>query len=163
VDAHGGIEYYAYDNADRVTGACYGGQLATCPAGSKITYAYDKIRNRTSQTKFGTITTYERRWVRRRLSYVVPGTHVRRQLPADDRPAVAVDAGQLLERRCSRRFRRRAVYGAHVLGELGPVRLARVAEAVLDQVQHAGLDDRLRPDVGDRLRQPAEPVADDWL
>jgi RHS repeat-associated protein len=55
---HGGTEYYAYDNADRITAACYGGQVATCASGSKITYAYDKVGNRTSQTKFGTTTSY---------------------------------------------------------------------------------------------------------
>ena len=41
-----------------MTGACYGGSLSTCASGSKITYAYDKVGNRTSQTKFGTTTTY---------------------------------------------------------------------------------------------------------
>ena len=51
-------ESYSYDSADRVTGACYGGPIATCPTGSLITYAYDKVGNRTSQTKFGTTTTY---------------------------------------------------------------------------------------------------------
>jgi RHS repeat-associated protein len=51
-------EAYGYDSADRVTGACYGGALSTCASGSKITYAYDKVGNRSSQTKFGTTTTY---------------------------------------------------------------------------------------------------------
>jgi RHS repeat-associated protein len=51
-------EAFGYDSADRVTGACYGGALSTCASGSKITYAYDKVGNRSSQTKFGTTTTY---------------------------------------------------------------------------------------------------------
>lgn len=54
----GVTETYGYDNADRVTGACYGGALSTCASGSKIVYTYDKVGNRTSQTKFGTTTTY---------------------------------------------------------------------------------------------------------
>jgi RHS repeat-associated protein len=54
----GVTETYAYDTADRITGACYGGQLASCAAGSKITYSYDRVGNRTSQTKFGTTRTY---------------------------------------------------------------------------------------------------------
>jgi RHS repeat-associated protein len=51
-------ETYSYDDADRVTGVCYGGSLATCASGSKITYSYDKVGNRLTQTKFGTITTF---------------------------------------------------------------------------------------------------------
>ncbi len=51
-------EYYAYDTANRITDACYGGQINTCATGSLITYAYDKVGNRTSQTKFGTATSY---------------------------------------------------------------------------------------------------------
>ena len=55
---HRGPEYYGYDNADRITAACYGDQVDTCPTGSLITYAYDKVGNRSSQTKFGTTTNY---------------------------------------------------------------------------------------------------------
>lgn len=54
----GVTETYSYDNADRVTAACYGGQVATCAANSKIVYGYDKVGNRLSQTRFGTTTTY---------------------------------------------------------------------------------------------------------
>jgi RHS repeat-associated protein len=54
----GVTETYTYDTADRVTAACYGGQVATCATGSKIAYTYDKVGNRTSQTKFGTTTSY---------------------------------------------------------------------------------------------------------
>ena len=70
-------------------------------------------------------------------------------------------AGELVERRPGCLLGRGAVDGPQVAGELGPVGLARVAEAVADQVQHAGLHDRLRPDIGDRVGQALEAVADD--
>ena len=54
----GQTETYGYDDADRVTGACYGAQLADCPTDSLISYAYDPVGNRTTQTKNGTTTTY---------------------------------------------------------------------------------------------------------
>jgi len=54
----GVTETYTYDNADRVTAACYGGAVSTCASGSKITYTYDKVGNRLTQTKFGTTTNY---------------------------------------------------------------------------------------------------------
>lgn len=79
----------------------------------------------------------------------------------DRRVALAPLAGELVERASSGGFGRRAVHRSQVLGELGPVGLARVPEAVADQMQHAGLNDRLRPDVGDRFGETAEAVADD--
>src|SRR5262249_31872839 len=65
------------------------------------------------------------------------------------------------ERSLRRGLGRCAVDGPQVFGELGPVGLARVAEAVSDQVQQARLHDRARPNVADRLRQTSEAVADD--
>jgi hypothetical protein len=49
---------------------------------------------------------------------------------------------------------------AQVAGHLLPVAAGGVAEGVADQVQHAGLHQRLGPDGGDRLRQPFQAVAD---
>lgn len=54
----GVTETYSYDNADRITGACYQGPIASCPGGSLIGYSYDTVGNRLSQNKFGTSTAY---------------------------------------------------------------------------------------------------------
>ena len=51
------------------------------------------------------------------------------------------------------RLGRGGVDGAEILGELVPVDSAGVTDSVADQVQHAGLHDRPRPDVGDRVRR----------
>jgi RHS repeat-associated protein len=51
-------ETYTYDARDRITAACYGGQIATCPTGSLITYGYDEVGNRTTENRYGTSTTY---------------------------------------------------------------------------------------------------------
>ncbi|MGH3428278.1 MAG: RHS repeat domain-containing protein [Terriglobales bacterium] len=53
-----GTATYGYDNADRVTAACYGTTSSSCPSGSLITYSYDKVGNRLTQDKFGTTTYY---------------------------------------------------------------------------------------------------------
>ncbi|MGH3428277.1 MAG: RHS repeat domain-containing protein, partial [Terriglobales bacterium] len=54
----GSSRTYGYDNADRVTAACYGTTISSCPSGSLITYSYDKVGNRLTQDKFGTTTYY---------------------------------------------------------------------------------------------------------
>src|SRR5262249_23461557 len=77
----------------------------------------------------------------------------------DRRVTLAPLAGELVEALPRRLLGRGGVDSAQVAGELVPVRLARVAEGGADKVQHAGLDDRERPDVGDRLNQAAQAVA----
>ena len=47
------------------------------------------------------------------------------------------------------------------LGDGVPVLTARVGKAVAQQVDHAGLGDRLWPDGGDRVGQAGQPVAHD--
>ena len=81
---------------------------------------------------------------------------------ADDcRVALAPLAGELVEALPCCLLGLGGVDEPEIAGELVPVCFARVAEGVADQVEDAGLDDRAGPDIGDRLRQAAQPVADD--
>src|SRR5262249_7694512 len=81
---------------------------------------------------------------------------------ADDRGvALAPLAGELVEALPRGLLSRCGGDGAQGPGGLGPVRLARVAESVAHEVQDAGLDDRERPDVVDRLDQAAQAIADE--